>query len=104
MNQALQPLIDALREELQEYGGMLALLDEQQDLVVRRAPADLLDSVARIQVQTETIQRARRLRQEHQAELARRTGLPSEATIAEIRPHIPEEYRPLVEALVRENN
>ena len=33
MTEKLQQLVDALREELQQYGEALALLDQQQELI-----------------------------------------------------------------------
>jgi small-conductance mechanosensitive channel len=100
----LEPLITALREELQQYGEMLALLDQQQDLVARRAPAELLDSVGQIQNQAQAIQEARRERQQRQSHLAVSLGLLPEAAFPELVGLLPETYRPLVKALVHENN
>ena len=62
MNEQVQPLIDALREELQQYGEMLALLDQQQDLVVRRDTGQLLENLAAINAQTSVVQIARQYR------------------------------------------
>jgi len=45
MIDALQTLIEALRDELKQYGEMLALLDQQQELVAGRAADELLHSV-----------------------------------------------------------
>ena len=104
MTTELEALINALREELQQYGEMLALLDQQQDLVVRRAPAELLDSVARIQGQAQAIVEARQQRQHRQGDLARSLDLSFEAAFQDLFGLLPGEYRPLVQALVQENN
>jgi len=104
MMSQLQNLIEALREELQQYGEMLALLEEQQDLVVRHTTADLLGLVARIERQAQVIQDARRKRQSCQADMAQEVGLPPEAEFARLKLSIPEDFRPLLDALVRENN
>lgn len=100
----LQDLIDALREELQQYGEMLARLDFHQDLVIRRQTENLLQSVADIESQGGVIQEARRQRDLRQQELARALRLPDKATFREIGPLLPGEYRPLLSALVDENN
>lgn len=100
----LQNLITALREELHEYGEMLARLDEQQEFVMRREADGILQSVATIQEQGEVIQRARRIREERQNDLAQRVGLGAGAEFAQMIPRMPEDYRPLVGALVQENN
>ena len=104
MIENLQNLIHSLREELQQYGEMLARLDQQQELVTRRAAEELLHSTAEIEAQSEAIQTARRQRIEWQRSVARALQLKDEVPFAEIIPWLPAEYRPLVAALVAENN
>lgn len=104
MNELLQNLIDALREELKEYGEMLALLDQQQEKVMQRQAQDLLQCVAAINAQADTIAAARREREQHQRHISLRFELPENATFAALVPRLPPEYRPLVQALVQENN
>src|SRR5881227_819274 len=100
----LQNLIAALREELHEYGEMLAQLDEQQELVMKREADGILQSVSTIQDQSAVIQRAREIRETRQNELAEKLGLESKSEFSKILPRVPEDYRPLVDALVQENN
>jgi flagellar biosynthesis/type III secretory pathway chaperone len=100
----LQNLIAALREELHEYGEMLARLDEQQELVMKREADGILQSVSTIQDQSVVIQRTRELREVRQNELAQKLGLESKSEFSKIVPRLPEDYRPLVDALVQENN
>ena len=104
MIEKLEDLIAALREELQQYGEMLARLDYHQDLVMRRETENLLQSIANVETQGGTIQQGRRQREECQRQLARLLGLPEDATFSALLPRLPEEYRPLVGALVQENN
>jgi flagellar biosynthesis/type III secretory pathway chaperone len=104
MNELLQNLIEALREELKEYGEMLALLDQQHQMVMHRQTQDLLQCVTAINAQAETIAAARRERAQHQRHVATRLELPEDATFAGLLPRLPAEYRPLVQALVQENN
>lgn len=104
MNEVLQKLIHALREELQQYGEMLARLEEQQEHAIRRASEDLLQATAAIEMQSQTMQLARQIRIASLAEVARSLELPAEATFGEIIPKLPADYRPLVTALVQENN
>lgn len=104
MNEALEKLIQALREELQQYGEMLARLDQQQEHVATRAGEELLQSTAEIEVQTSVIHAARHVRSERQREVARQLGLASDAPFAEIIPQLPGNYRPLLTALMQENN
>jgi flagellar biosynthesis/type III secretory pathway chaperone len=104
MNELLQNLIEALREELKEYGEMLALLDQQQQMVMHRQTQDMLQCVAAINAQSETIAAARSERGQRQRHIALKLGLPEEAPFTALIPRLPPEYRPLVQALVQENN
>ena len=99
----LQTLIAALREELHEYGEMLARLDEQQELVMKRDAEGVLASVSTIQDQSAAIQRAREQRETRQNELAQHLGADT-SEFSKLVPRLPEDYRPLVNALVQENN
>jgi flagellar biosynthesis/type III secretory pathway chaperone len=93
MNDLLHNLIEALREELKQYGEMLAVLDQQQSSVVQRHTHDLLQNVA-----------VRREREQHQRNVARQLDLAEDANFGTIIPLLPPDYRPLVQALVQENN
>lgn len=105
MNELLSNLIEALREELKQYGEMLALLDQQQQLVMRRQVAALPDNVSGVNAQAGVIAAARQEREQRQRHLARALELPETgASFATLIPLLPVNYRPLVEALVRENN
>jgi len=97
-------LITALREELQQYGEMLARLDEQQESVLQRIADNVLRTVDSVQNQTVVLSQYRDVRERTQQETARELGLPAQATLHEINSHLPEVYRPLVNALVQENN
>jgi len=100
----LTKIIEALRNELQQYGEMLALLDHQQELVKMCGSDDILHSIATINAQSATIQGARERREGAQQELALSLGQPQDATFATLLPLVPDHYRPLVGALVQENN
>ncbi|MBL9137175.1 MAG: flagellar protein FlgN [Verrucomicrobiales bacterium] len=104
MTDFLQPLIDALREELQQYGEMLALLDREQELVMQRAGTDLFESVSAIQSQAIVIQQARTTREQCRAAVAQSLGYAADCPFAQLIPVLPADYQPLVGALVRENN
>lgn len=104
MTAPLELLIDALRQELQQYGEMLALLDRQQDFVVARAANDLLDSIGEINAQSGVIQAVRRDREKAQSTLALALALPGDSQFAQIIPSVPRDYQPLLSALVDENN
>jgi flagellar biosynthesis/type III secretory pathway chaperone len=104
MNELLQNLIEALREELKEYGEMLALLDQQQQMVTHRQSQDLLQTVAGINLQAEAIAAARCEREQRQREVARELKLSADAAFTDVLPRLPHAFQPLVQALVQENN
>lgn len=104
MIEQVEKLIGALREELQQYGEMLARLDEQQQFVVRRAAEAALQSAPLIQAQSALLAQTREQRFAAMRELAGGLGLAESATFQELIPLAPADYRPLLEALVHENN
>src|ERR1051325_250802 len=104
MTDSLTLLINSLREELKNYGEMLALLDQQQEAVIARQADRTLAIVSAIQTQANVIQTARQGRVRCQQAMARDLLLIESATFAEIVPLLPADYRPLVGTLVEENN
>lgn len=99
----LQSLIAALRHELQQYGEMLALLDQQQELIISRAAEELYQLVPRIETQGEAHRGPRRAQVCRQT-LAGALLRPAETTFQNLLGDLPPDYRPLVQALVEENN
>jgi flagellar biosynthesis/type III secretory pathway chaperone len=104
MNDLLPNLIEALREELKQYGEMLALLEQQQTRVMERQTGDLLQSVAGVNAQTAVIAATRHEREQRQRHISRALDLPESASFTDLLPLLPADYRPLVQALVQENN
>jgi flagellar biosynthesis/type III secretory pathway chaperone len=104
MIQFLEKLIAALREELQQYGEMLARLDDQQQLVIRRAAEAVLESLIPIQAQSAVLSQVRDARFTAMKALCGWLGVSETATFKEILPRLPADYRPLLQALIEENN
>lgn len=100
----LQNLIEALRNELQQYGEMLALLDHQKDMIQRRGSDDILHTIAAINAQSAMIQVARETRMFNQRQLALSLQEPMDATFARLIPRLPPGCQPLITALIQENN
>jgi flagellar biosynthesis/type III secretory pathway chaperone len=100
----LEPLIGALRDELQEYGEMLALLDKQQEQVKARSANEIFQSISLIQAQAAAIQSARDKREQCRRAAAQQCSQPENAPFTTLIPCLPADYRPLVSALVDENN
>lgn len=104
MNEELTLLIAALREELSQYGEMLALLDAEQEQVVTRGSMELLQTVEAINRQGDVIRRARIRREECQRQVAELLGLDGRSGFEELRQKLPANHAILVAALVEENN
>src|SRR6185369_3783189 len=103
MNEQLNNLIEALREELKQYGEMLALLDQEQELVMHRQTAEIPPCVSSINAQADALQAVRHEREERRRHLARTLQLCEDISFKELTSRLPAEYRPLVQALVQEN-
>ena len=103
MTVVLQKLIESLRNELEQYGEMLALLEQQQE-AAGLGTEDVMHSIATINAQGATIQTARQQRQQRQRELAEKLGQPADSSFAHLIPLLPQNYQPLFAALVQENN
>jgi flagellar biosynthesis/type III secretory pathway chaperone len=104
MTEKIENLVGALRKELEQYGEMLALLELQQKKIVARCADEVYQSIAPIKAQAACIQQARAHRQECSGALAQSLGRAKETTFAELVPLLPAECRPLIVALVEENN
>ena len=103
MNEQLNNLIEALREELKQYGEMLALLDQEQDLVMQRQSAEISPCVAAINAQADTLHAVRHEREQRRRQLARTLQLDENSSFKELTACLPAQYKPLVAALVQEN-
>jgi len=104
MIESIITLVSALREELQQYGEMLALLDRQQQQVIERAADEVFQSIGLVKSQGTAIQNARAHREECRAKVASTLNKQEDAAFTDIIPLLPADYRPLIGALVDENN
>ncbi|MSU62212.1 MAG: hypothetical protein EXS31_07430 [Pedosphaera sp.] len=104
MTEPINDLIVALREELQQYGELLVLLNRQQEQVIARASDEVVQSVSDIQSQARVVQQARVQREGRQKSVARRFAVAENAAFVTLIALMPQDYQPLVEALVNENN
>ena len=103
MNYPLDHFIEALREELKQYGEMLALLEQEQDLVMQRQTVGIPPCVAVINAQSDTLQTVRMVREQRRRHLARTLSLNEDCSLRELISRLPAEYQPLVQALIQEN-
>ena len=84
MNDSITHLVEALREELKQYGEMLVLLDQQQDQVMHRQTSNLMDTVSEVNAHTEVIRAARLEREQRQRHIGRLLNLDESAGFAVI--------------------
>jgi len=103
MTQDLQQLIAALREEIKHYGEMLALLEQQQNIVQSRAADQTFAATAAIQRQANAVLEARRNSESRRRALAREWRQDESVTVLQLMPFAPPQYRPLLQSLIEEN-
>ena len=99
-----EQLITELRQELEEYGGLLSLLDLQQAAVLDRKPDDVLELISRIDAQLATTNTCRKRREATAAQLGSLSQIPGPPTLRSLAPHFRSAVRPLVESLANEVN
>jgi hypothetical protein len=101
---ALKTLLEALRDELKNYGEMLVLLDRQQEYLTTRAADEVSHSISLIQAHGSIIQETRARREEWRRAVAAAVGRAENTRFSELIPLLPADYQPLLKALVDENN
>ena len=104
MNEELNNLINALREELTQYGEVLALMQEQQELIINRAANDLLINLNQVNDQMERVAHARNQREICRHQLVTALGGSEDTTFRQMTEMLPPEVQPLLDALVQEIN
>lgn len=100
-------LIDALREELQEYGALLHLLKEQQQCLLRQQSERVLTLSEAIETQLTLVLGARLRRQEEVQSLAgksERFEEPPPIRLNDLLPYFPKSVEPMIRGLVEEIN
>ncbi len=105
-DEAVEPkelLIELLRAEMEEYGGLLALLEDQQAAIVERAPDRVLEINTSINDQMRMIHVRRETREEFVSTLALKLHQPA-STLREMLRFFRQPIQPLLEALIDEIN
>ena len=104
MTESIANLVSALRQELEQYGEMLALLDGQQRQIGARSAEEVYQSIGPVKRQGLAMQQARQHREECRARLAETLHQARDTTFAQLMALLPEDGRPLLAGLVRQNN
>jgi len=98
------PLVELLREEVQEYGGLYNLLDRQQNEIFNRDPDLVMKINIEVEVHMKQMDTLRQKRESMVREMAIRCQCDQEWTLRELLPGFPVFVRPLLEALIDEVN
>jgi flagellar biosynthesis/type III secretory pathway chaperone len=104
LNPTWQKIAECLRNELAEYGGLLAMFAEQQKCLFNREANEVLRISAAIEQQVRTLEQCRRQRESMVAEFAAANAEPPTATLTSLLPLIDNAARPLIQALIGEIN
>lgn len=98
------PLVDLLRKEVQEYGGLFNLLETQQKQIFKREADTVLTINEEVESYMLDMGVLRERREECVREMARRGGCSPDLSLSKMLNYFPEYIRPLLQALVEEVN
>jgi hypothetical protein len=104
MNTTWETVAESLRDEVQEYGGLLRLFEEQQECVFNRDTGRLLELIEIINAAIGRAEDIRRRREDCVSSFASSLGCSPDATLRSLLPCIDDPVRPLLEALIDEVN
>jgi flagellar biosynthesis/type III secretory pathway chaperone len=99
-----ETLLEVLRSELQEYGGLVGLLVEQQKKILAREPNDLMDLNKSVESQIEMNQKILTNRQRLVTQLAIEAGKNQASTLSEMLNVFPTNSKPMFEGIISEIN
>ena len=99
-----EELLDLLRNELQEYGGLIGLLNAQQQSILSRQSDSLLEINQSVQTQMEASQILQKRRQGYVSSLASSFGEPSDSSLSQLVDYFPEVTRPMFVSIIEEIN
>jgi len=98
------PIVVALRDELEEYGGLIRLFDEQQQKIFARDAAGVTEVVHELEVQTNVARGTRQVRERVVRAFAEKRGQVAGSSLREMLSEFPVDVRPLLTALIEEIN
>lgn len=104
MTAILEQVVEALRDELQQYGELLARLEVQNGYINRGEAPSILHATESVDNQHSLIEAVRAKRETLQRQLAWTLGHPARQSIRELLPLLPDHYQLLFVALIQEIN
>ena len=99
-----EDLLSLLRDELQEYGGLVGVLSAQQQSILNRQPDSLLQLNQSVQTQMEASQILHKRRQGFVSSLATTYGESNKASLSELISYFPNVTQPMFESIIEEIN
>lgn len=99
-----EELLNLLRDELQEYGGLVGLLNAQQQSILDRNSGNLLEINQTIQTQMEASQILHRRRQGFVSSLAQGFGESKDSSMSELVSFFPDVTQPMFQSIIEEIN
>ncbi len=99
-----EPIVQPLRDELQEHGALLNLFEEQQAAILQRQPDVVLSVADAISEQVELIRECQRRRKDVVHATATEAGFPKDLPLSGLIQHFPTAAEPLLQALIGEVN
>jgi len=102
--EAKELVIEVLRAEMEEYGGLLALLEDQQAAIIARAADQVLEINMSINDQMRMIQLRRETRERLVSSIAIRLNQEPNSVLRELIRFFRKPIQPLIEALIDEIN
>lgn len=102
--EAKELLIEVLRSEMEEYGGLLALLEDQQAAIIDRAADKVLEINMSINDQMRMIHMRREARERLVSSIAVKLNNSASSTLRELIRFFRKPIQPLIEALIDEIN
>ncbi len=97
-------ITECLRNELQEYGALLGLFEEQQANLLRRDADAVVALAAAIELQARATQTRREQREQLVRDLALAQNASANASLRQLLPTFPAQVQPLLQALIDEIN
>lgn len=104
MNISWEFITECLRNELQEYGALLALFEEQQANLLRRDADQVAALAFSIEEQARATHGCRDQREKCVREFAVAQGCDPDSSLRQLLPRFPAEVQPMLTALVDEIN
>jgi len=99
-----EPLVQSLRMELQEYGGLCVLIEKQQRAILDRNMPKYMEIAEEIESQAAATSGLRAEREQRVRQFAEGFGEPLETELSRMIHHFPSDAQPLIRALVEEIN